>query len=64
MVVNISAGGVCVLGEQSVEQFSVLPCRFQFPGVPVPVPVLMQVRWILPLPSRESAFRIGLFFVA
>ena len=62
-VVNVSAGGACVLGERSVEQFGVLPCRFHFPGVPVPVPVLTQVRWIEPVPSREGVFRIGLFFL-
>ena len=60
-VVNVSAGGACVIGEQSIKQFTVLLCQFHFPGVPVPVPVLMQVRWIEPVPSRKSSFRIGLF---
>ena len=63
-VVNISAGGACVLGEQPVEPFSVFLSRFHFPGVPVPVPVLTQVRWVEPVPSGKSAFRVGLFFIA
>jgi PilZ domain-containing protein len=63
-VVNISAGGACVLAERSVEPSSVLPCKFQFPAVPVPVPVLMQVRWIAPVALEESLFRVGLSFLA
>jgi len=59
--VDISAGGACVLGERSIEQFDVMTCQFLFPGVPVPVPVLVQVRWIQP--SRPGAFRIGLSFL-
>jgi PilZ domain len=62
-VVDVSAGGACVLSEQSVEWGSVLSCRFHFPAVPVPVPVLAQVRWIQPVPSRKGIFRIGLWFI-
>ena len=64
VALNISAGGVCILGELSIERFSVLPCQFHFPEVPVPIPILTQVRWIEPVESREGVFRIGLAFVA
>ena len=62
-IVNVSAGGACMLGERSVEPLTVLPCRFHFPSVPVPVPVLMQVRWTEPVPSRHGMCRIGLSFI-
>jgi hypothetical protein len=53
-----------VIGDHSAEQFALLPCRFRFPAVPVPVPVLAQVRWVQAVPSQEDAFRIGLIFIA
>ena len=60
---NVSAGGACILGALPVEPFSVLPCTFHFPEVPAPVTVLMQVRWVEPVPSRDGVFRIGLSFL-
>jgi len=62
--VNVSCGGACILGEGSLEQFSICRCLFHFPGVPVPVPLLMQVRWVEPVPAGDRAFRIGLSFIA
>ena len=63
-VVNVSAGGACVLAERAVEPHTVLPFNFAFPAVPVPVPVLMQVRWIEPVAPRSELYRIGLSFLA
>src|SRR5262245_4510965 len=64
-VVNVSAGGACILAEEGcVEPFSVLPCKFQFPGVPVRVPVLAQVRWIERGAAGAERLRIGLAFLA
>jgi hypothetical protein len=60
---NVSAGGACILGELALERFSVLPCTFHFPEVPAPVPILMQVRWVEPVPSQDGIFRIGLSFL-
>jgi hypothetical protein len=60
---NVSAGGACIVGELAPEPFSVLPCHFHFADVPVPIPLLMQVRWVEPVPSPEGAFRIGLSFL-
>lgn len=62
-VLNLSAGGACVTGDRSVEPFTILPCRFRFQKVPVPVPVLAQVRWVQPVPSQENTFRVGLLFI-
>ena len=65
LVLNVSTGGACVLADKrSVEPFSVLPWRFQFPSVPVHVPVLAQVRWIAPAPADARHVRIGLSFLA
>jgi hypothetical protein len=63
IAMNVSAGGACILGELSVERFSVLPCKFHFPEVPVPVPILMQVRWVDPVLSQDGVVRIGLSFL-
>jgi len=64
VALNISAGGACIFGELFVERFSVLPCQFHFPEVPVPIPILTQVRWIEPVESCDGMFRIGLAFIA
>jgi len=65
VVLNVSTGGACVLADKrSVEPFSVRPWRFQFPSVPVNVPVLAQVRWIAPAAADAKHVRIGLSFLA
>jgi hypothetical protein len=65
VVVNVSSGGACILAAKaSVEPFSVLPWKFQFPNVPVRVPVLAQVRWIEPVSVGAERVRIGLLFLA
>lgn len=63
VVLNVSTGGACILAANAwVEPFSVLPWKFQFPSVPVRVPVLAQVRWIEP--AGAEGVRIGLLFLA
>src|SRR6516165_2200124 len=62
-LVDISAGGACVFAEWPVEVQSVLAWRLHFPSVPVPVPVLMQVRGVQPIPTRTGSFRISLAFI-
>jgi len=63
-VVNVSAGGACIVAQPiSVEPFCILPCKFQFPGVPVGVPVLAQVRWIERPAAGAERLRIGLCFL-
>src|SRR6266853_1492973 len=62
-VINISAGGAYLLSERPLERLSVLTCRFHFPGVPVSVPILVQVRWTELLDPGNGAFRVGLKFL-
>jgi len=62
-LINISAGGACVLSDQSVSVFTLLPCHFHFALLPVGIPILTQVRWVEPLSSNPPTFRIGLEFV-
>ena len=64
VVVNVSARGVCILTNCTVEAFAVVPCKFQFPCVPVHVPVLAQVRWIEPAAAEGEPVRVGLSFLA
>src|SRR4051812_3712953 len=61
--VDVSTGGVCILADGEIDPSSVLACRFQFPGVPVSVPVLMQVRWVAAAAVQVGLFRIGLSFL-
>jgi len=63
-VVDLSAGGACVMGDRPLAKFTVMPWRFSLPDVPVTLPVLAQVRWVEPVASQESAFRLGLIFIA
>jgi hypothetical protein len=62
-VVNVSDGGSCILADQPLEPLTVLRCQFRFPGVPVPIPVLSQVRWVERFHGDHRAFRIGLAFI-
>src|SRR5262245_51826718 len=61
-VVNISLGGACVIADRPTERGAVLAFRLRVRGVPVSMPVLAQVRWVRPVPSRANAFRTGLRF--
>lgn len=63
-VVDLSAGGVGVIGDCALAKFTVVPWRFHLPDVPVPLPVLAQVRWVEPVDSQKNAFRLGLIFLA
>ena len=62
-LVDLGAGGACVIAQRPVEPRSVLAWRCHFPSMPVRVPVLMQVRGVQPLPSRIGSFRIALAFI-
>ena len=52
------------MGDRPLAKFTVMPWRFSLPDVPVTLPVLAQVRWVEPVASQESAFRLGLIFIA
>lgn len=62
-LVNISLGGVCVIADRLTERASVLAFRLRVRGVPVSMPVLAQVQWVRPVPSRADTFSMGLRFL-
>ena len=62
-VVDLSAQGAGIVGEQPPPPFVVLPWKFYVPEVPVPLQVLAQVRWVEPVESAENEFRFGLMFL-
>ena len=63
-VVDLSAGGACVLAEHHVVPQSVLVWRFHLPSIPVAMPVLMQVRGVQSVPSTIRSVRVSLAFIA
>jgi hypothetical protein len=63
-LVDLSTGGAGVVTDRPLTKFTVIPWRLYLPDVPVPLPVLAQVRWVEPAASRASAFRLGLAFLA
>src|SRR5215813_14256421 len=42
---NLSQGGVCLRADHSVKKEQVVRCDLSLPGIPVPIPTLMRVRW-------------------
>lgn len=61
-VQNISAGGLCLLSKQAVEQYQVLRCQIPLRELPVAIPTLLQVRWIH-RPTGSHTYRLGLRFL-
>jgi hypothetical protein len=58
---DISSGGFCLASELAYPVSSVLKCEIFFPGSPIGVPTLAQVRWT----RRESnaEVRSGMLFL-
>ena len=61
-ILNMSAGGLCLLSERVVEQNQVLRCQIPLRELPVPIPTLLQVRWIH-RPTGSHTYRLGLRFL-
>jgi hypothetical protein len=61
-ILNISAGGLCLLSEHVVEQYQVLRCQILLRELPVAIPTLLQVRWIH-RPTGSHTYRLGLRFL-
>jgi hypothetical protein len=61
-ILNISAGGLCLLSEQVVDQNQVLRCQIQLRELPVAIPTLLQVRWIHRPPGSHT-YWLGLRFL-
>ena len=61
-VSNISAGGLCLLTDDTLNVSDAFRCEILAPRMPVAIPALLQVRWA----SRSSdgrTYRLGLQFL-
>jgi hypothetical protein len=58
---DIGKGGLCAAAEQYFGQGSLVRCEFLVYEMPVPIPTLMQVRWVEKEPGKQ--YRIGLKFL-
>jgi hypothetical protein len=45
-VLNIGAGGVCIISDVPLDAATVLQCDMKLPGVDVRIPTVMQVAWV------------------
>jgi len=45
-VLNIGAGGVCILSDVPLDASTVVQCDMRLPGVDVRIPTVMQVAWV------------------
>jgi hypothetical protein len=63
-LVNLSSTGAGVTIDRAIDLPKVLPLRFGFPGVPVLIPVLVEIRWMDPSVADERGCRIGMRFIA
>ena len=61
-VCNISAGGMCLLTDDSVNVSDPFRCEILAPRMPVAIPVLLQVRWASKS-SNGRTHRLGLQFL-
>lgn len=42
---NLSRGGLCILTDQRLKNMGIAVCEIVVPELPVPIPVLTNVRW-------------------
>jgi hypothetical protein len=61
---NISRGGFCITLKRACRVSSVLKCDISFPGVPVSIPTLAQVRWSHKGSFTELASKVGVELLA
>ena len=59
---NLSAGGLCLLTNQPIEEFHLVRGELVLPDVPVGIPTLMQARWVHRA-TKGPRYRIGMQFV-
>jgi hypothetical protein len=57
---DVSSGGVSLSAPRSIAEAQLVRCELHVPGLPAPIPTLLQVRW-----TRRSAqgHRMGLQYV-
>ena len=61
-VQNISKGGVCVVTDRPIDGTYPIRCELIISEVPVPLPLIMKVRWTQPI-ARGREHTIGLQFL-
>ena len=61
--VDLSAEGAGIVGALPDDRNAILVWQFHLPGVPAPLPVLAQIRWVEPVSSSENTYRFGLLFL-
>ncbi len=59
---NTSAGGLCLLTNNSMKVSYLLQCELSVPKTRAAIPALMQVRWVQKN-AKGSRYRVGLQFL-
>jgi hypothetical protein len=59
---DISNGGIGMLSDQLVPSNAVVRCETALPGTPVPIPMLLRVRWFDKV-EGERTYKFGLQFL-
>jgi len=60
---NLSRGGLCILSEESLEGATVVICELSVPDLPVPIPILTNVRWSEYRNEGRNCYLYGLQFL-
>jgi len=60
---NLSQGGLCILCDESLDATAVVVCEINVPELPVPIPVLANVRWNENRNEGEKCHIYGLQFL-
>jgi hypothetical protein len=60
---NLSRGGLCILTSESLNGATVVVCEIMVPELPVPIPVLANVRWSEPRNGGNESHLYGFQFV-
>jgi len=42
---DLSRGGMCVVSDEAIPLIGLVRCELALPGVPTPIPTMMQTRW-------------------
>ena len=60
---NLSRGGLCAFTDESLDGASMVVCEIVLPELPVPIPVLANVRWSEQLNNGSHRQLYGLQFL-
>src|SRR3989442_9426653 len=54
---DLSQGGFCLRADRGIKRDQVVRCELSLPGIPLPIPTLMRVRWSLKI---RQGYLIGM----